>query len=54
MEQSSVVEQSRQSGGHIVGNFPKYYDFNPIHERLCLFSTTSIEETKNSNKSEIS
>ena len=52
MEQSSVVEQSRQSGGHIVGNFPKYYDFNPIHERLCLFSTTSIEETKNRTTTE--
>ena len=34
MTVGAVVEDSRHRGGHRVGNFPKYYDFNPVAERM--------------------
>ena len=34
MTVGAVVADSRQRGGHRVGNFPKYYDFNPVAERM--------------------
>ena len=45
--EKSMVNQSRASGGHVLGNFPKYYDFNPIKERLTLFQ---LEKKKESTK----
>jgi len=39
----SLVDRSRASGGHVVGNFPKYYKFNPIEERLHLFRSVAHE-----------
>ena len=50
----SIVRMDAKAEGHVFGNFPNYYAFNPVIERLKFFTLNIRNELCSPNKDEIS